>query len=246
VSDVEKKTISAADEPTLKAAAIASIVKVPTLMEWRIKAHSHWMLPGDLAFGSVAVMAWCIYLWILLFMDESSIRDSLTRSATALPMFSSFFWWAARKKTVWNYTISSEGGFVEFWEDYFQTTKYFFKGLAVFAIVCVITMIAIAPGLIWAIAGIGGMVILAGIKLMTWENDVSWQRFKWDRPQIIFTDRKRGLVVLERHHNPELPFWENYLYVQVFLPKDQIDDFLALCRKYAPGDVEYKEGHFRE
>lgn len=243
---MERTSFSAADEPRLKAAAIASIVKKPILMKWKIKAHSHWMLPGDLAFGSVAVMAWCIYLWILLFMDDSSTRDSLTRSATALPMFASFFWWGARKKTVWNYTISSEGGFIEFWEDYFQTTKYFFKGLAVFAIVCVITMIAIAPGLIWAIAGIGGMVILAGIKLMTWENDVSWQRFKWDRPQCIFTDRKRGLVVLERHHNPDLPFWENYLYVQVFLPKDQIDDFLALCRKYAPSDVEYKEGHFRE
>lgn len=243
---MEKTSFCAADEPRLKAAAIASIVKAPTLMEWRIKAHSHWIFPADVGFGSLALIGWSIYLWIYFFMEESLTREFFVVSGTSFPLVGTLVWLGARKKTVWNYTISSEGGFVEFWEDYFQATKYFFKGLAVFAIVCVITMIAIAPGLIWAIAGIGGMVILAGIKLMTWENDVSWQRFKWDRPQCIFTDRKRGLVVLERHHNPDLPFWENYLYVQVFLPKDQIDDFLALCRKYAPGDVEYKEGHFRE
>ena len=246
MSDMDNAAISTADEAAFKEAAIASIVKAPSIMEWRIKAHSHWMLPGDLAFGSLAFITWCIYLWILVFMEDSSLRDSLTVSATALPMFSSYFWWGARKKTVWNYTISSEGGFVEFWEDYFQNTKYFFRGLAIFAVVCIITMIAIAPGLIWAIAGVGGMVILASIKLMTWENDVSWKCFTWDRPQCIFTDRKRGLVVLERYPNPELPFWENYMYIQVFLPKDQIDEFLALCRKYAPSDVEYKEGHFRE
>jgi hypothetical protein len=243
---MEKTSFSAADEPTLKAAAIASILERPSLMEWRVKAHPHRTFPIDAGLGSFTAIGICIFLWIQLFMADSAIRDFFKYIIIIVPLQMGFFWWVARKKTVWNYTFSSEGGFVEFWEDYFQATKYFFKGLAVFAIVCVITMVAIAPGLIWAVIGIGGMVVLAAIRLMTWENDVSWKFFTWDRPQIIFTDRKRGLVVLERHHNPELPFWENYLYIQVFLPKDQIDDFLALCRKYAPGDVEYKEGHFRE
>lgn len=150
----------------------------------------------------------------------------------------------ARKKTVWNYKISSVGGFVEWWEDYFENTKYFFRGIALFAIVCILTMISIAPGMIWAIAGIGGMVILAAVKLMAWENEIEWQRFTWDQPKRIFTDRKRGMVVLERNYDPDVPFWENYLYVQVFLPKDRIDEFIALCKKYAPIDVEYNEGDF--
>jgi len=243
---MERISSSTVDEPAFKAAAIASIAKAPTLMAWRIKAHSHRIFPVDAGFGSLAAVAWCIYLWILIFMEDSSTRDFFKVTTTILPLQMSFYWWIARKKTVWNYTISSEGGFVEFWEDYFQNTKYFFRGLAIFAVVCIITMIAIAPGMIWAIAGVGGMVILASIKLMTWEIDVSWKLFTWDRPQCIFTDRKRGLVVLERNPNPELPFWENYMYIQVFLPKDQIDEFLALCKIYAPGDVEYKEGDFRE
>jgi len=243
---MEKITVSDTDEAVLKDAAISLIGEAPILMGWRIKAHSHWMFPFDAAFGSLAVVAWCIYLWILFFMDDSSTRDFFKVSAASAPLLSTFIWWGGRKKTVWNYKISSRGGFVEWWEDYFESTKYLFKGLAIFAVICVLTLIAVAPGMIWAIAGIGGMVILASIKLMAWENEIEWQRFTWDRPQRIFTDRKRGLVVLQRNFDPDVPFWENYLYVQVFLPKGQIDEFLALCKKYAPSDVEYEEGHFRE
>ena len=75
VSDKERITIPIADEAVLKDAAIASIVKEPTLMEWRIKAHSHWIFPADVGFGSLAVVAWCVYFWIFLFMDESPTRD---------------------------------------------------------------------------------------------------------------------------------------------------------------------------
>jgi hypothetical protein len=178
-------------------------------------------------------------------MEDSLTRDFFKEIIVIVPLQFSFFWWIGRKKTVWDYKVSSKGGFVEFWEDYFQCTKYFFRGLAVFATVCVLAMMVIAPDLIWAIAGIGGMVILAGVRLMTWENEVEWQRFTWDRPQRISTDRKRGLVLLQRKYDPELPFWENYMYVRVFLPKGQIDEFLALCKKYAPSDVEYEEGELR-
>jgi hypothetical protein len=243
---MEKTSVSATDEVALKESAFASIVKAPSIMAWKIKAHPRRTRSIDIALGTLVAITSCIYLWIVLFMEDSSQRDFFKVTATAFPLFFIFFWWIVRKKNIWNYTISSEGGFVEFWEDYFQNTKYFSRVLAVFAVVCIITMIAIAPGLIWTIAGVGGMVVLASIKLMVWENEVEWQIFTWDRPQRIFTDRKRGMVLLERKYDPELPFWENYLYIQVFLPKDQIDDFLALCRKYAPSDVEYKEGSFRE
>ena len=229
----------------LKTTAIASIVKGHRLMEWKIKARPHPTFTIDVALGSMILIALCVHLWIIFLMDESVARDFFKTGFIIFPLGFIFFWWIARKKTVWNYTISTEGGFVEFWEDYFQGTKYFFRGLAVFAIVCVLAMMVIAPDLIWAVAGIGGMVILAGVRLMTWENEVEWQRFTWDRPQRISTDRKRGLVLLQRKYDPELPFWENYMYVRVFLPKGQIDEFLALCKKYAPSDVEYEEGVLR-
>lgn len=243
---MERKSISAADKSALKDAAISLIVKSPLIMDWRIKAHPHRTFSVDVGLGSMTAIASTVYLWILFFMEESSTRDFFKVTTAIAPLQMGFFWWVARKKTVWNYKISSVGGFVEWWEDYFENTKYFFRGIALFAIVCIFIMISIAPEMVWAIAGIGGMVILAAIRLMTWENEIEWQRFTWDRPQRIFTDRKRGMVVLERNYDPDVPFWENYLYVQVFLPKDQIDEFLTLCKKFAPSDVEYEEGSFRE
>lgn len=181
----------------------------------------------------------------IFFMADSSTRELFRNTIFVLPLGSLYLWWIGRKKTVWNYTISSEGGYVEYWEDYFGNTKYFFRGLAIFAVVCILTMIAIAPGLILLTAGMGGVMIIAAIRLASWENEVEWQRFTWDRPQKIFTDRRRGMVVLERHPVPD-DFWKNYLYLQVFLPKDRIDEFLAICKEYASEDVQYEEGRFVE
>lgn len=243
---MERKSISAADKSALKDAAISLIVQSPLIMNWRIKAHPHRTFSVDVGLGSMTAIASSLYLWILFFMEDSSTRDFFKVTTAIAPLQMGFFWWVARKKNVWNYKISSVGGFVEWWEDYFENTKYFFRGAALFSIVCIITMISIAPGMIWAIAGIGGMVILAAIRLVTWENEIEWQRFTWDQPQRIFTDRKRGMVVLERNYDPDVPFWENYLCVQVFLPKGRIDEFLTLCKKYAPSDVEYEEGSYPE
>ena len=152
-------------------------------------------------------------------MEDAAIRDFSKGPTIFALLLSLFFWWIARKKTVWNYNITSKGGDVEFWEDYFKCTKYVFKGLSILAIVCVITAVSIAPGMMWAIAGVGGMVIIASIKLMRWKNEIRVKRFTWDRPQCIFTDRKRGMVVLERRYDPDIAFAENYMYIQIFLRK---------------------------
>jgi hypothetical protein len=216
------------------------------LMSWSIKAHAQWMFPVDVALGFLTGAALSVCLWVHFVMEDAARRDFSKGPTIFALLLSLFFWWIARKKTVWNYNITSKGGGVEFWEDYFKYTKYVFKGIAILAFVCVIAAISIVPGMIWAIAGVGGMVIITSIKLMSWENEIRVKHFTWDRPQCIFTDRKRGMVVLERRHDPDIPFAENYMYFQVFLPKKRIDEFLALCRKYAPSDVEYDEGHFRE
>ena len=224
--------------------AQSSVASAQQLMKWKIKAQRNYTIPLERILGTLIALSSLVYLWIY-FTNHSPARDLYTTMATTPPLFLSYFWWIVRKKTVWNYTISSGGGYVEYWEDYFGSTKYFFKGLAIFAVVCILTMIAIAPGLILLTAGMGGIMIIAAIRLASWENEVEWQYFTWDRPQKIFTDRKRGMVVLERHPVPD-NFWKNYLYLQVFLPKDRIDEFLAICKKYASEDVQYEEGHFVE
>lgn len=219
--------------------------ETPLLMEWEIKAHSHWIFPVDAGLGSMALVAICTYLWVLFFMEASPARDFFKVTTASAPVLAIFLWWAARKKTVWNYKISTVGGHVEYWEDYFKYSKYVFRGLGVFAVVCILTLISIAPGMIWAIAGVGGMVLLAAAKLMAWEHEVDSECFTWDRPQRIYVDRKRDLVVLERSYNPDI-LNDNHLHVQVFLPKGRIDEFLTLCKHYVSSEVEYIEGSIRE
>jgi len=233
-------------EAPCEAATDEHHVETLLLMEWKIKAHPHWMFPTDVALGFGAVAFLSVCLWVHFFVEDASSRDFFKGPTVFALLLWLFFWCVARKKTVWNYKITSEGGYVEFWEDYFKYTKYVFKGIAVLVAVSLLAMISIAPGMILPIAGVGGMVILGSIKLMAWENEIGMKRFTWDRPQCIFTDRNRGMVVLERRVGPDIPFAENYMYIQVFLPKKRIDEFLALCRKYASSDVEYEEGHFRE
>ena len=216
------------------------------LMEWQIKAHPNWMVPMNIAQIVLLSVPARFMLYGYYLADSPESRESTIDLGWYGFFFAGFLCWAGRKKTVFKYSISQFGGVVESWGDYFQYTKYIFKGIAVLAGASVLAMIVIAPDMILAIAGVGGMVILGSIKLMAWENTVEVRRFTWDRPQCIFTDRKRGMVVLERRVGPDIPFVENYMYVQVFLPKKRIDEFLALCRKYAPNDVEYDEGHFRE
>jgi hypothetical protein len=242
---MEKGSVSITDDAALKEAAIALIVEEPLLMEWRITAHSNWIFPVDAGLGSLTMVAVCVYLWIIFFMEDSSTRDFFKVTTAIAPIQMSFFWWVARKKTVWNYKISTQGGHVEYWEDYFKYSKYVFRGLGVFAVVCILTLISIAPGMIWAIAGVGGMMLLAAAKLMAWEHEIDSECFTWDRPQRICVDRKRNLVVLERSYNPDI-LNDNHLHVQVFLPKGRIDEFITLCKQYVPGEVEYKEGNIRE
>lgn len=216
------------------------------LMQWQIKAHPNWMVPMNIAQAILIGIPTGFLLYAYFMMEGSAGRDSVLSQAKFGFCFVAFLCWAGRKKTVFKYSISTLGGTVESWQDYFKNTKYVFRGIAVSAFVCVLAIISIAPDMILAIAGVGGMVILGSIKLMAWENTVEVRRFTWDRPQCIFTDRNRGMVVLERRVGPDIPFAENYMYVQIFLPKNRIDEFLTLCRKYAPSDVEYDEGHFRE
>ena len=98
------------------------------------------------------------------------------------------------------------------------------------------------PMMIFALVGIGAITIPAALKLLTWENEIDSDSFEWDRVQLILTDRKRNLVILERRYDPDIPFEQNYMYFKVFLPKYRLEEFLECCKQYAPSTVDFEEG----
>ena len=113
----------------------------------------------------------------------------------------------------------------------------FFKGLAIFAFVAILSMILIDPSLIWIAAGPAGISIVAAVKLLNRETPVEHHSTDWARYDLVFIDRKRKMVVPSFHADPLAGF-------EVHLEKSRIDDFVAFLKTVIP-DAEFREAEWK-
>lgn len=215
----------------------------PIVMYWKMKAHP---LPALIMDGSMAVLGLIplmLYLYGTFLYENENSRHVVVNSAS-IGMFLVFIFWigVARQKTFYTYHITDQGGTVDYWLHFPKYAGLIFKGIAIFVLVAVLAMISIMPMMIFALVGVGAVTIPAALKLLAWENEISSDSFEWDRVQLISTDRKRNLVILQRRYDPAIPFEQNYMYFSIFLPKHRLNEFLDCCRKYAPLNVDFKEG----
>ncbi|WP_426142192.1 hypothetical protein [Pseudomonas sp. DWP3-1-2] len=239
------KTRLSQPEKSLPELPISQSLQEEEIMKWTIKAHPHLVFPVDAMFGVFGFMVGMVYLYGQ-YHESETFRESTTGSCVFVSLLLIYFYIGARKKTVFNYRITKNGGDVEYWLDHSKYTGHAFKGIAVLSFVVILTLVALDPFFIWALAGPAGMAVAAASGLLKWENEISYSSFEWDRPHLIFVDRTRGLVVLQRRYDPDIPFEDNYLYFEAFLPKHRIDEFLAIARLYAPSGVDYQEGRCYE
>lgn len=225
--------------------------KIPKLqsdmsIKWKIKAHAHPTLFLDVGMAVLFAFPAAFYLYGMYFHESENSRHSVFSSATVGMVMVFIFWIGiARQRTLYNYRISEKGGEVDYWLYYYKYSGALFKGIAIFVFVAILAMISIMPSMIFALAGVGGVTIVAAVKLWCWENKTNHRSFEWHRAQLIFTDRKRNLVILQRRYDPDIPFEENFMYFEVFLPKGKVDEFLDVCKKYAPPHVDYEEGRLK-
>ena len=212
------------------------------LMSWEIKAHPHPTLFMDIGFGLLTLLFCGFYLYGYFHEDEST-RELVTFSAPVPVVIILIFWMGiARQKTFYSYRITEKGGEVDYWLHFPKYAGWIFKGIGIFVLVIVLAIVVIMPMMIFALVGIGAMTIPAALKLLAWENEVDSGSFEWDRVQLIVADRKRSLVVLQRRYDPDIPFEQNYIYFEVFLPKHRFDGFIEACKQYAPSTVDFEEG----
>jgi hypothetical protein len=217
------------------------------VMTWDIKAHPRPTLPVDIAMGILTLVPVSFILYGWLGDSGAEISRALVGGGLVGIILFLYLWvMAGRQKMLYSYCISERGGYVEYRQHYPEYAKHFFKGFAIFFFVCIFIMIAMDPGFVWMLAGPAGIALVAAKFLLTWENEVGHSSFQWDRPQLVFTDRTRGLVILQRRYDPDIPFEENYLYFEAFLPQHRIDEFLTIARLYAPSGVDYEEGRCYE
>ena len=212
------------------------------LMSWEIKAYPQPTIFMDIGFGVLIILFVVFYLYGCLHEDEVA-KDAIT-SSVPVPIAIFFIFWVGivRQKTFYTYRITKKGGVVDYWLHFPAYAGFVFKGIAIFVLVAVLTMISIMPIMIFALVGIGAVTIPAALKLLAWENEVEHDGFEWERVQLVATDRSRNLVILQRRYDPDIPFEQNYLCFRVFLPKHRIDEFLDYCKVHAPSNVDFEEG----
>jgi len=215
----------------------------PVLMNWEIKAYQHSAMVMDGSMAVLGALPLMCFLYGFLFHENENTRYLFT-DVPIFGMVLVFIMWIgiARQKTFYSYRVTEKGGEVKYWLHFPKCSGWIFKGIAIFALVTVLAIIAIMPMMIFALVGIGAITIPAALKLLAWENEVDSDSFEWDRVQLILTDRKRNLVILERRYDPDIPFEKNYMYFRVFLPPHRISEFLDVCRRYAPAFTDFQEG----
>lgn len=175
--------------------------------------------------------------------DNENTREMVMFSAPVPIAIISIFWIGiVRQKTCFHYHVTDSGGFVDYWLYFPKYAGMIFKAIAIFALIVVLVAVSLMPMMIFAVAGVGLITLPAALKLLSWENEINRNSFEWKRAQLIFIDRKRNLVILQRRYDPEIPVEQNYMYFRVFLPRHRLDDFLEICQKYAPSHVDYEEG----
>ncbi|WP_426142189.1 hypothetical protein [Pseudomonas sp. DWP3-1-2] len=217
------------------------------VMTWDIKAHPRPTLLVDIVMSVLILVPVGFILYGWPGGSGAKANGVFVGGGLVGVVFYLYLWiMAGRQKTLYSYCIGESGVCVEYRQYYPKYAKHFFKGLATLFFVCIFTMIAMDPDFIWMLAGPSGLALVAAKFLLIWENEVGHSSFQWDRPQLVFTDRTRGLVVLQRRYDPDIPFEENCLYFEAFLPKHRIDEFLAIARLYAPSGVDYQEGRCYE
>jgi hypothetical protein len=212
-------------------------------MRWEIKAHAHPTMIMDVGMAVLGAFPLMFYIYGVFFHENETTRHSVLNSGMFGIALVFFLWIAiARQKTFYSYRITEKGGEVDYWLYFPKCAGWIFKGIAIFALVTVLAIIAIMPMMIFALVGIGAITIPAALKLLAWENEIDSGSFEWGRVQLIVADRKRSLVVLQRRYDPDIPFEQNYMYFRVFLPRQRFNEFIEACKQYAPSTVDFEEG----
>jgi hypothetical protein len=217
------------------------------VMAWTVKAMPQITPRINLALGSITLIPLSIIIYGCCWADLAGKQNSYLDAGVVWLCMWLFFWRVVfRQKTVYHYRATERGIEEKYYLHYPKHFRAFFKGFAIVFLVIVLCLIAVDPVFIWMLAGPGGMAIMASKSLITWENKVTYGYFTWDRPNWIFIDRKRNMIVIKRRHNPSIPTDENYLCFELYLQKGQLDKVLSIVKTYAPANIEYEEGNWSE
>ncbi|KWT07192.1 permease [Pseudomonas syringae pv. broussonetiae] len=188
----------------------------------------------QLGFAAFHVMASSLFIWLgwVIFSDSPS---SLVCVILALGGHLAYFiGLLIRQKTIYNYTLKTDGATVEYYLHYPDFASSFFKGIAI-AIILIFVFIALFTGSLLFLIGPVEMAVVAAIKLLNWENPVHHrQTAPWHLHEFVTVDHKRLMVII---HCDDITSG----FAARFPSKVLVDKYLAFLRKALPANAQYIE-----
>lgn len=191
----------------------------------------------------------CIIPIIIILYEYITDRSAIGAVRhTDISTFGLCFWlflWkkGILQKNVYKSRISEVGGQANYWADIPENTDVLFKWLVGTSLFLVACMIAVMPSAIWVLAGPGGFVLIASRSLIKWKLEIKHTQFRWKKINWIVIDKKQKLIVLTSHWDATRTFEDQYVYFQIFVPKDEMDDFIKIAKYYAPTCTHFEQCH---
>ncbi|RMR08529.1 hypothetical protein ALP92_03721 [Pseudomonas syringae pv. primulae] len=160
---------------------------------------------------------------------------SLVGTVLALAgIFAYFTGLLIRQKTIYNYTLKTDGAIVEYYLHYPDFASSFFKGIAI-AVILIFVFIALLTGSLLFLIGPVAMAVIAAVKLLNWENPVHHrQTAPWHRHEFVTVDHKRLMVII---HCDDVTTG----FAARFPSKELMAKYLAFLHEVLPPSAEYIE-----
>ncbi|MCH5554256.1 permease [Pseudomonas syringae] len=207
------------------------------LLNWTIKTIAR--SPKETLISELSVICLCalVLSFTLWISWDHYIENPMDSSYQVITLTGAAIYIIAlgvRQKTIYNYTLKTDGATVEYYLHYPDFASSFFKGIAIF-VMLVFGFVAILTGSLLFLVGPVAMAFIAAIKLLNWENPVHHrQTAPWALHEFVTVDHKRLMVII---HCDDITTG----FAARFPSKALMDKYLAFLREVLPANVEYIE-----
>ena len=148
-----------------------------------------------------------------------------------------FYYIWSQTETLFNYSLTRENGHIEYYKNFSDASKIFFKSIAIAAFVFFIGAAIYTQSLLFLI-GPSAIALGAAKFLLGWENEIKQvESLPWNEYNVVTVDRKRLVIAIQ--HSPET------LGFEVRLPnKELFEQYLALLHRLLPATAKFTEAHW--
>ncbi|KPC33236.1 Uncharacterized protein ABJ99_2094 [Pseudomonas syringae pv. cilantro] len=207
------------------------------ILNWKIKTLARSpkeIMITQLGFAAFHVMASSLFIWAgwVMFSDSTS---SLVCVILALGGHLAYFiGLLIRQKTIYHYTVKTDGATVEYYLHYPDFASSFFKGIAV-AVILIFLLVALLTGSLLFLIGPVAIAFIAAVKLLNWENPIHHRQTRpWQEHNFVTVDHKRLMVII---HCTDVTTG----FAARFPSKELMTKYLAFLREVLPANAEYTE-----